>query len=196
MLLQLLSVQLSCCCSIMVVIPWPCQCSPSCCSSCHWRMWKGSSRIPWSRPRPCSHTAWKEMEQCTLRRVGRQSHNFFLVIFCWLFAWLVSSSNGSARAWNDTCFMLPPAPPLPHPVKSLKGRWRRGGRPAWLINANVIGSERPRLHFAASYISIWNDGDNEEQPCSTRLLSLCTLREEEEAKEETHVSSARLAATR
>lgn len=84
------------------------------------------------------------------------SQKSWWAIMCFfLFAWLVSSSNGSAHAWNDTCFISPTAPPLHHPVKSLKGRWQReGGRPAWLINANVIGSERPRLHLAANYISI------------------------------------------
>lgn len=44
-----------------------------------------------------------------------------------------------------------PAPPLHHPVKSLKGRRRReGGSPTRLISANVIGSEWPRPHLAAS----------------------------------------------
>lgn len=44
-------------------LPSPSPCSRSCCSSCRWRMWKGSSRTPWSRPLLCSHRVWEGMKR-------------------------------------------------------------------------------------------------------------------------------------
>lgn len=47
---------------VILGLPSPCQCSLNYCSSYHWRMWKGSSRTPWTRPLLCSRRAWEEME--------------------------------------------------------------------------------------------------------------------------------------